>query len=384
MNIQTLSAEDTAASHRAPSGILVNGRFLSQRTSGVQRFARELVKAVDAQLAITPPEQRGAPWTLLMPAGVQCDLDLRCIKTRQAGFGRGHLWDQSLHFVGRRGDVLVNLANSGPIWRSRNLVVIHDATVYRTPGNFTRAYAWLHQTLGHLLAMRANLATVSQFSRREIAEILGVDAKRIPVVLNSCEHLRDVPADTGVLQRLGVTPQRYFVFLSSPAPNKNLVTALRAHAELRKRLAAAGAEPTQLVIIGAVDRAVFGDGPGEMPEGAVLAGPVDDRAVKALLQDASALVFPSLYEGFGIPPLEAMLAGCPVIASDIPPVREVCGDAALRVPPTDTAAMAEAMWQLQTEPALRTTMIERGKAQSGLYAWSSSARALRDAIAQIG
>lgn len=361
----------------AAAQVFVNGRFLSQRASGVQRFARELVKALDTRIGQSGDPRR---WTLLVPRGVDCDLSLAHIAVRHVGGGGGHLWDQALRWhVGRR-DRLVNLANSGPIWHRRSVVIVHDAAVYRTPGNFTRAYGLVHRLLGRLLAHRATLGTVSKFSRDELAQVLGLDPAAIFVVANSCEHLRDITPEPDVLARLGLQARHYFLFIGSPVPNKNLATALAAFTQLRAQRAAAGDEPVQFVIVGASNKAVFGQGLGTLPEGALLAGPASDGEVKALLQSASALVFPSLYEGFGIPPLEAMLSDCPVVAADIAPVREVCGDAALRFAPTDAAAMAAAMAQVHTDAALRRALVERGQAQAARYSWQHSAGQLLAAL----
>lgn len=353
--------------------VFINGRFLSQRGSGVQRFARQLVLALDAELG---DANTGRRWVLLVPPGVSSLPTLKRIEVRTVGRLRGHLWDQGLRFACTRDDILVNLANSGPILRSRSIAVLHDAAVYRTPGNFTRAYRLFHQVLGRLLALRSVIGTVSQFSKAELSSALGLDADRIFVIPNSCEHLRDVAPDTSTLQRLGLVSGRYFLAIGSPMPNKNMRFALEAFAHL-------GALAQQFVIVGAVDPAVFGQDLADAPPGVLMAGSLSDAEMVALLRGATALVFPSLYEGFGIPPLEAMLNGCPVIASDIPPVVEVCGDAVLYFNPENLGSLTRAMHRALQDPHLLTSLARRGDDRVALYSWSRSARLLMDAVERI-
>jgi glycosyltransferase involved in cell wall biosynthesis len=360
----------------AVRSVCINGRFLTQRTSGVQRFATELVKALDAALAAGQGGHIAKQWQLLVPPGDWDVPALRCIQVRQVGRGRGHLWDQLLRWHCHRNDLLVNLGNSGPVLRGRSLSVIHDAAVYRTPLNFTRGYRSFHQALGRLLALRSHIATVSDFSRSELSQVLHIPARRIAVVPNGSEHLRGVEPDPSALQRLGLQSQRFLLFIGSPVPNKNLVTAVRAFCQLQL-------PDVRFVIVGAADSSVFGQGLQLLPPGVVLAGRLSDAQVAALLQRAHALVFPSLYEGFGIPPLEAMLHGCPVIASDIPPVREVCGDAVLYFDPTNAAALAQRMRQALEDPAALWPLTERGQERVSLFSWQRSAQCLLEALALV-
>src|SRR5207253_10324987 len=139
------------------------------------------------------------------------------------------------------------------VLRGRSITILHDAAVYRTPLNFSRAYRLFHRLLGRLIARRSVIGTVSQFSKRELADALHLDPKRIFVVPNSCEHLGAVTPDDSVLARLALVPKRYFLAIGSPVRNKNLGVAIAAF----KRLA----NPDQrFVIVGAVDTAVFGQG----------------------------------------------------------------------------------------------------------------------------
>jgi len=354
--------------------VIVNGRFLSQRGSGVQRFAHQLVLALDAELAARTVMHRR--WVLMVPPGVTKLPSLEQIEIRAAGALRGHLWDQWLRFRCRRDDILVNLANSGPVFRARSIAILHDAAVYRTPQNFTRAYRLFHQCLGRLLALRSVIGTVSQFSRAELAKALGLDLDRIFVVPNSCEHMRDVMPDRSILQQLGLVRGHYFLAIGSPVPNKNLRAAIAAFTAL-------AAPGERFVVVGAVDAGVFGHGLAETPPGVVLAGALSDEQVTALLREARALVFPSVYEGFGIPPLEAMLNRCPVIASDIAPVVEVCGDAVLYFDPADVESMTRALRRALNEPELLSTLVARGAHRATLFSWQRSASLLMQAVDRI-
>ena len=112
-------------------------------------------------------------------------------------------------------------------------------------------------------------------------------------------------------------------------------------------------------------------------------GRVTDAELRALLDHATALVFPSLFEGFGLPPLEAMACGCPVVASDIPTLREVCGDAVLYADPTDAALWASQMDRLANDAAERDDLADRGRRQATRFTWDRAADALIEAVQQM-
>jgi glycosyltransferase involved in cell wall biosynthesis len=362
-----------ARARTAGSGdVYINGRFFGQRESGVQRFARQLVLALDAELARDGDRR----WFLLLPPGTARVPTLRRIEVRVVGRARGHLWDQLLRFHCGQNDILVNLANSGTVFRARSITILHDAAVFRTPRNFSLVYGTFHRWLGRLIALRSTIGTVSHFSRAELSDTLGLAAERIFVVPNGCEHLRDVVPDPTVLPRLGLRTARYFLAIGSPVANKNLRAAIEAYARL-------DLPEQRFVIVGAVDRAVFGRGLSDAPPGVVLAGALPDAALVALLKNANALVFPSLYEGFGIPPLEAMLNGCPVIASEIPPVVEVCGDAALYFDPGNVDSMTHALRRVLADSELGPELLRRGAARAALYSWRRSAQSLMEAIGRL-
>ena len=185
------------------------------------------------------------------------------------------------------------------------MVVIHDAAVFRTPENFDRRYAMIHQALGKALALTSTIGTVSEFSRHELSEVLKIPAERIFTAPNGAEHLKDSEIDPGILDRLELEAGRFFLFVGSPTRNKNLPLAIEAFTRL--------ADPSaKLVVVGSLSGTVFRNSGDLDRPGVVLPGYLHDAEISALYQSATALVFPSRYEGFGIPPLEAMMRGCPV------------------------------------------------------------------------
>jgi len=272
-----------------------------------------------------------------------------------------------------RGGVALGLAMTGPVAMKRQVVVIHDASVQRHPEHYSRPYVLAHRIIDRLLARRAVVATVSEFSRRELADVLPVAARDIVVAPNGAEHLSIAP-DAGVVERLGLTKNGYFLTLGNLTRNKNLAVALRALARLQPGSA-------KLVAVGRMERTVFGSaGLPEPGADVLLPGRLDDAEVAGLMQGARALIFPSIYEGFGIPPLEAMQFGTPVVASTIPPVREVCDDAALYCDPLDTASIAQAMRTILDDDDLHARLSAAARARSIAFSWENSADRLLAAV----
>jgi glycosyltransferase involved in cell wall biosynthesis len=352
--------------------VFINGRFLSQSMSGVQRYASELVKAMDKLVGTDalPRSVRDARWTMLTPPNATATLDLKNIRTRQVGTRTGHLWDQIDLARFARGGSLISLANAGPILHDDHRVVIHDAQVFRHPEFFGRKYALSHRMLGRILARRAKIITVSEFSRRELADVLHLPASEIRVSPNSAEHLAEIRPDNSVLERLGLSFSQYFLTVGSLTRNKNVGLAISAVKSL-------GRADFPLVVVGARNDRVFGqhDDAGS-GRNIIYAGRLPDESLAALYQNARAFLFPSLYEGFGVPPLESMLFGCPVIASNIDPVREACGEAAWYFNPTDAAELASLLTKRIDAGPLSDDERRLQQSRLATYSWRKSALAL--------
>jgi glycosyltransferase involved in cell wall biosynthesis len=360
-----------------PLELFVNGKFCAQQTTGVQRYAGGLLVALDAYLASAPGATR---FTLLVPDGASTP-PLRAVAVRRVpwrGPGGLHAWEQVALPRAARSGRLLNLAGSAPAWGvRRQLCVMHDAAPFDQRRAHTRVFGHWYRWLFRHLALRpdTSLVTVSEFSRACLASALQVPAGRFTVVPGAAGHLDDVVADPAVLESAGLGRQSFVLAVGSRNPSKNLATLVDAWRLLDRA-------DLRLVLVGGGNSRVFCDAP-PVPAGAGVTdlGPVGDASLKALYGNALALVFPSVYEGFGLPPLEAMTCGCPVAASTAEAVREVCGDAALYFDPSAPQAIADALRRLADNAALRDDLRERGRRRAARFSWDDSARAMLNVLA---
>jgi glycosyltransferase involved in cell wall biosynthesis len=360
-------------SMRKPT-VFINGRFLLQPISGVQRYAAEILAALDELLATDAlPGANRYDWVVLAPRTAELPFSPRRMALQIVGTRADHLWDQTTLLAAARSGPLLSLTGSGPLIHPRHLVVIHDAAVYRHPEHFSRAYRLFHATAGRILARTARLGTVSRFSQRELAALLKVAPERIVVAPNGWEHLARLRPDATVVERL-VGRNPFFVTVGNLTRNKNLRVAIEAFRKLP-------AGTAKLVVVGRADAKIFGDTPVPADDGVIFAGRLDDEALAALLGASRALVFPSLYEGFGIPPLEAMASGTRVLASRAEAIVEVCDGVADFFDATDAEGLATLMAGVLSEDAAsRQLRIEAGRRRLELYSWSVSARILAEAL----
>ncbi len=219
---------------------------------------------------------------------------------------------------------------------------------------------------------RVHIVTVSSFSRRELVRYLAVPEASIDVIPEGAEHIHAAPPMHDVVERNDLQRNRFVLVVGSLAQHKNL-SILAGAAEM---LAARG---IPLVITGGFDKKVFGRSATPVQHARYI-GRVTDAELRALYELACALVFPSLYEGFGLPAIEAMLCGCPVIAADNSSLPELCGDAALFCNPNSPAAFTTTIEYLLDDPNLQDLLRNRGKDRAKAFTWDNTARALIDII----
>ncbi len=345
-----------------PGDIAVNGRFLTQPVTGVQRYARHVLVEMDRLLA-----PHGQPAPIIAPTGA-VDPGLARLPLRAAGPGQGHLWEQvvlPLHGRGR----LLNLCNTAPVIHGDQIVCLHDANVFTAPQSYGAAFRQLYRRLQPLIARRAlRVATVSAASARSIARHMALDPAAIAVLPNGHEHAllwQPERAVAAPASRAGREERPFVLAIGSRAQHKNI--------QLLATLAPALAERGIDVVVAGGAGAVFAAEGTALPAGLLHLGRVSDDDLAWLMDRALCLAFPSFTEGFGLPIVEAMARGCPVISSDRASMPEVCGAAALLAAPDEPEAWLRGIERLAGSPALREELAGRGRDQARLFRWSESA-----------
>lgn len=221
------------------------------------------------------------------------------------------------------------------------------------------------------------IVTVSEFSRVEIAKHLGASSDGIAVVSEGADHMDSIVAEPEILAANGLTNGGFILVVGNLAAHKNLA----ALSDLALLLAQRG---IPLVVIGGIAPEVFqGDGKARLPHPARYLGRVSDGALKALYEAATCFVVPSLYEGFGLPAIEAMACSCPVVASNIPALRETCGDAALFCNPASPRDIAMQVGCVIDDAGVRERLRNAGRLRAGALTWDRAGRALDKVVETV-
>ena len=353
----------------------INGRFMTQRMTGVQRYAHEIVSALDGILSEDHTAGQVA-MRLVLPPGVTEMPVLSKISVCQTGFGSGHAWDQFVLPLNARAGVL-SLGNFGPMLARNHIVCIHDASTFIEPESYSRAFGLAYRTLLPLLGRCVRrVATVSQFSADMLVKYEVCRRDKIFVAPNGHEHALRWDARRAQLPLIDGLKRPYILLLGSSAKHKNIDIVLRQ----AKWLDEAGID---VVVVGGSSNIFAADVPAVSQPNIHRAGYVGDDELAALFERAICLVFPSKTEGFGIPPLEAMARGCPVISSNAASLIEVGGDAVVYVDPDDGCGWRDAIIGLSRNEGLRATMAAQGRRRAALFSWKRSAQLYLDEILRL-
>ena len=270
-----------------------------------------------------------------------------------------------------------------PRIKGKVLTTVCDMTWLRFPetmasGNRHR----LTNDLERSIRAAERIITISEFSKREIAELLAVPEEHI-VVVPCAAHFSDSSLLFEQVAARYRIRQPYLLYIGTLEPRKNLVRLLHAFEQLKQREHI----PHQLVLAGgkgwnteAFDTALAAS---SVKEDIVLTGFISEAEKNTLYQNAELFVFPSLYEGFGIPPLEAMHWNCPVVAANTASLPEVCGDAAAFVEPTEEESIADGIRRILSDTAYADSLRKKGRQQEKKYSWDASAELLHNLCHEV-
>jgi glycosyltransferase involved in cell wall biosynthesis len=354
----------------------INGRFTAQQMTGVQRYAREIVCALDEILFDDDDLAKRLGFDLVMPRGAQYDLNLSRISAQKTHIGSGHAWDQFVLPWYQKVGVL-SLGNFGPALARHHIVCIHDANTFLEPASYSLLFRAVYRTMLPLLGKRARkVATVSRFSADMLVRYNVCSPEKIFVAPNGHEHALRWDTSRAKSPILKALCRPYVLLLGSRAKHKNMQVVIEGADALDK----AGID---IVVCGA-SSSIFSERSSDTLRPNIhYAGYVSDDDLAALYEGALCLAFPSKTEGFGIPILEAMARGCPVVSSNAASLLEVGGDAVLSIDPGNSADWRDAITGLCNNQHLRTSLIVKGHKRAELFSWRRSAHLYLDEILKV-
>ncbi|WP_224999733.1 glycosyltransferase family 1 protein [Cesiribacter sp. SM1] len=339
--------------------VYINGRFLTQAITGVQRFALEILKQAIRQTDIQ--------FQILVPNTVD---DNHGLAVKKIGKLKGHAWEQLelTAFLKKKGSpLLVNLTNTAPLFYENQVVTIHDLAFLHFPAWFSFVFRNYYKFLIPRIAKNSqHIITVSHAMRQEIAAVLKVSESKISVVYNGvADHLLQSPKNVHQHER-----EAYILTVGSLDPRKNLLRLIQAFQALP-------ISNLQLYVVGGGNKlfSFSNTVPGiEEDKRIKFIGRVSDTELADYYRHARLFAYPSLYEGFGIPNLEAMAFGVPVVTSDLAVFHEVCAKAAIFVDPMNPKSIAEGLRKGITDADLRIRLVEEANYQHARFSWKESAQ----------
>ena len=341
--------------------IAINGKFLGANLNGVHRTA--------AQYSSVLMERAAAhDVTLLSPGSTNPPEEFPGLVTTPAPgrFGSGQGWEMLTLPAVAKGQLLVNFCNLAPLLHSNSIVMIHDAQTFLYPEDYTGKQATFYRLLLPWIAKRARrILTVSDFSRQSLAQFGIGTLDKIDVVHNGTDHILATPADGEILARHGLRAGGYVLTLGSSKGYKNMRAVFAA-------MEAPAPGGLALVVAGGAGEAAYREKGWVPPAGTIFTGFVSDAELRALYEGAAAFVFPSLTEGFGLPPVEAMHCGAPVVAARAGAMPEVLGEAAILVTADDPAEYRAALEEVLGNPELAAKLRSAGSARAKQLTWDAA------------
>ena len=353
----------------------INGRFLAAKRTGVQRAAYNLVRSLveidqaNQYFLFTSEDQLDNPdWkrphVTIVPSRIKEGENIK-----------NHIWEQiALPFLAAkyRVDLLHSPANLAPLfYKGRSVIHIHDLCFVVNPQWFSFSFRTLYNFVIPRLAKRAiKVITNSNNSRNDLLQYCNLSADRVSQIYWAVDELF---LESNIEPLQPILNEPYILYVGSLEPRKNIGALLEAYEILRTR------HPhltPKLVLIGG-ESPLFAEVRLKIKkykEDILFKGFVNDAQLRNYYRGARLFVYPSLYEGFGLPPLEAMAAGVPVVTSMTSSIPEVVGQAALMVSPHHAGQIADAMAQILDDPELAASLVRAGRQQVQKFNWYRVAR----------
>lgn len=356
--------------------VVINGRFLDRPITGTERFAREVVRGIAQLIDEQHQSVSGMTIEIARPPSDNPPF-LPGIAEHRFGRRRGQWWEQVDLPRHARGAVILNLCNMAPLAHGRNVVCVLDAHPWLIPENFSWKFRrWYDLMIPRVIARSRRWTTISNYCAQQLCDLRI--ARRPPDRITYCaaDNLEEVAATDQPSTASAMLPsQPYVLSLGSRSKNKNIDLVIA----MADRLAPFG---IRTVVAGGSASRVFG-AQGIAAPAVVETGRISDDDLVALYRNALAFVFPSFFEGFGIPPIEAMKLDCPVVASNTSAMPEVLGDAAILLDPTSVDAWVDAVRRIHDDDLHRNTLIGKGREHADRYHWRDASLAFVELAREV-
>lgn len=351
--------------------VYINGRFLFHKMDGIGRFSLEICKQL---------KKLNLDFKIVIPKGLEYENE-EGFEIVEFGVLKSHFWEQIdlLRFLKRsENPLLLNLSGLGPLFYKNQIMTIHDLSFYENKKWFSKAYTFFYSTVTPILAKNVlKILTVSNFSKSEIIKYLKIDERKIEIIYNAVANDVEKRFDNRIISPIVnvILEQKYILAVSSIDPRKNLQLLIDSFLELEL-------EDCKLVLVGKTS-SHFNIKLHSDSKNVLFTGFVSDSDLSTLYKKCEFFIYPSLYEGFGIPPLEAMKNGCAVVVSEIPSLKEVCSTAVLYIDPYDMDSIKNGILKIINDSGLRGDLKSKGVKRSEYFRWDVSGKKVYNLINEI-